>query len=240
MKLHILSDLHNEFSIFPIPKIERDLLILAGDIFAAKSREQIYIKNYMPDNTVYIPGNHEYYGSGIFKTEQYYQELVPNIFTQMQVREIRGMRIAGCTLWTDLNKGDPRTISIASREMNDYWQIAYMEKALSPYHTLTLHRQMVEWLYSLSNIDVVVTHHLPSYKSISKEFLGSPLNGAYASDLEDLIKFLKPKLWVHGHTHSSQDYFIGSTRIVCNPRGYDFDGGKPQNKDFNPELIVEV
>ena len=28
------------------------------------------------------------------------------------------------------------------------------------------------------------------------------------------------KLWTHGHTHEDFDYMIGSTRIVCNPRGY--------------------
>jgi hypothetical protein len=27
-------------------------------------------------------------------------------------------------------------------------------------------------------------------------------------------------LWTHGHTHHVFDYRIGSTRIVCNPRGY--------------------
>jgi hypothetical protein len=29
------------------------------------------------------------------------------------------------------------------------------------------------------------------------------------------------KLWTHGHTHEDFDYMVGSTRIVCNPRGYD-------------------
>ena len=28
------------------------------------------------------------------------------------------------------------------------------------------------------------------------------------------------KLWTHGHTHEDFDYMIGSTRIICNPRGY--------------------
>jgi hypothetical protein len=28
------------------------------------------------------------------------------------------------------------------------------------------------------------------------------------------------KLWTHGHTHEEFDYMIGSTRVVCNPRGY--------------------
>jgi len=28
------------------------------------------------------------------------------------------------------------------------------------------------------------------------------------------------RLWTHGHTHEDFDYMVGSTRIVCNPRGY--------------------
>jgi hypothetical protein len=28
------------------------------------------------------------------------------------------------------------------------------------------------------------------------------------------------KLWTHGHTHEEFDYMVGSTRIICNPRGY--------------------
>jgi hypothetical protein len=46
-------------------------------------------------------------------------------------------------------------------------------------------------------------------------------------------------LWVHGHTHSSFDYKLGKTRIICNPRGYPGTFGDMGN-DFNPNLIVEI
>jgi hypothetical protein len=47
------------------------------------------------------------------------------------------------------------------------------------------------------------------------------MNGGYHSDLSELI-LSNPqiKLWTHGHTHELFDYMIGSTRVVCNPRGY--------------------
>ena len=47
------------------------------------------------------------------------------------------------------------------------------------------------------------------------------MNGAYYSDLSEFI-LDRPciKLWVHGHMHDTFDYMIGSTRVVCNPRGY--------------------
>jgi hypothetical protein len=28
------------------------------------------------------------------------------------------------------------------------------------------------------------------------------------------------RLWLHGHTHHNFNYWIGETRVVCNPRGY--------------------
>jgi hypothetical protein len=48
------------------------------------------------------------------------------------------------------------------------------------------------------------------------------MNGGYHSDLSEFI-LDRPgiKLWTHGHTHELFDYMIGSTRVVCNPRGYD-------------------
>ena len=47
------------------------------------------------------------------------------------------------------------------------------------------------------------------------------MNGAYSSELDEYIMdHPQIKLWTHGHTHEDFDYMIGSTRIVCNPRGY--------------------
>ena len=47
------------------------------------------------------------------------------------------------------------------------------------------------------------------------------MNGAYSSRLDQFIlDNPQIKLWTHGHTHEEFDYMIGSTRIVCNPRGY--------------------
>ena len=69
---------------------------------------------------------------------------------------------------------------------------------------------------------VVCTHHTPSYASIHPRYANSELmNGAYTSDLSEFIlDHPKIKLWTHGHTHEDFDYMIGTTRVVCNPRGY--------------------
>lgn len=69
---------------------------------------------------------------------------------------------------------------------------------------------------------VVVGHHSPSKLSTKPQYEKDVLvNGAYSSDLTEFI-LDRPqiKAWTHGHTHHKFDYMIGSTRIVCNPRGY--------------------
>ena len=69
---------------------------------------------------------------------------------------------------------------------------------------------------------VVVSHHTPSNASCHPAYAhDSLMNGAYHNRLDDFI-LDRPniKLWLHGHTHNSFDYMIGSTRVVCNPRGY--------------------
>jgi len=69
---------------------------------------------------------------------------------------------------------------------------------------------------------VVVGHHAPSKGSEHPKYKHDQLmNGAYNSRLENFI-LARPgiKLWTHGHTHEDFDYMIGSTRVVCNPRGY--------------------
>jgi predicted phosphodiesterase len=69
---------------------------------------------------------------------------------------------------------------------------------------------------------VVVGHHSPSKVSTKPQYENDYLlNGAYSSDLSEFIlDHPQIKLWTHGHTHHEFDYNIGSTRIVCNPRGY--------------------
>jgi Icc-related predicted phosphoesterase len=84
----------------------------------------------------------------------------------------------------------------------------------------------------------VITHHAPSHKSLPqavKSDLGL-LCAAYASSLDELIIKSEPLLWIHGHIHQPQNYKIGNTRIVSNPRGYAFE----ESPSFRREFIVEV
>lgn len=69
---------------------------------------------------------------------------------------------------------------------------------------------------------IVVGHHTPSFQSCHEKYSYDTLmNGAYHNSYEEyIIDHPQIVLWTHGHTHEKFDYMIGSTRVVCNPRGY--------------------
>ena len=60
-----------------------------------------------------------------------------------------------------------------------------------------------------------------------------------ASDAERLVDGSRARLWIHGHTHDSFDYFLNGTRVVCNPRGYAKDT-ENENPLFDANFIVEI
>ena len=72
---------------------------------------------------------------------------------------------------------------------------------------------------------------------MSRSLSGDPITAAYASDLDELIERTQPQLWVHGHIHASSDYFVGRTRVVCNPRGY---YPSQLNAGFDPALAIAL
>lgn len=82
--------------------------------------------------------------------------------------------------------------------------------------------------------------------SVAPEYKGSALNPFFVCDVEHVIRRNRPKLWIHGHTHTSCDYWIDhpvghvgsqTTRVVCNPFGY---ARHEENPKFNPGLFIET
>ena len=99
----------------------------------------------------------------------------------------------------------------------------------TPEDTVQDHKKMLEYIQVTtamlgenSNKYVVVGHHAPSKASTHPRYKNEVMmNGAYSSRLDQFIlDNPQIKLWTHGHTHEEFDYMIGSTRVVCNPRGY--------------------
>lgn len=259
MKIRILSDFHAEFYTENFNKVVKiietkvlpphaadaeTILVLAGDICTAKRKQMlsVLLTHFCGrfKHVVYVCGNHEFYGSEMLETSLEMVDLA-NTFRNLSFgagrHNIDGKAFNFCTLWTDFDKENPVTMYIASRGMNDYRQIRYDDKLLTPELVMAAHAVQKENLFgSMEERDIVVTHHAPSFKSIHPNYIGDDLNGCYASSLEELILAKKPALWFHGHVHHHHDYLIGDTRIVCNPVGYVGEGATGYKND----LVIEI
>lgn len=96
-----------------------------------------------------------------------------------------------------------------------------------PEDTVEEHKKMLDFIRHVTEGEfdkkfIVVGHHTPSTFSCHEMFVHDQImNGAYHSDLiEFIMDRPQIKLWTHGHTHHQFDYMLGTTRVVCNPRGY--------------------
>jgi predicted phosphodiesterase len=249
MKIQILSDLHNEFEVFRQPRIDSDIVVLAGDIDLSVSGFDWARKAWPDKAIIYVPGNHEYYRSDIdYENEQMTKAGEINDIYLLNRGEvvIQGARFLGCPLWTDFalfgETEISKSMSVALNVLSDFIVINYKGRRFSPADSLELHKQDRIWLEGklkepFEGKTVVITHHLPSLLSVAKRYKTDRLSACFASNLDHLFGF--SELWIHGHTHDSFDYMIAGTRVVCNPRGY-CQWGREENLNFNPSFVVDV
>ena len=119
-----------------------------------------------------------------------------------------------------------------TKENGSYIQIGFKIKTepsiFSPKDAYDDHKKTLDYIQTMieGKFDqkfVVVGHHAPSKLSTHPRYKHDTLmNGAYSSSLDEyILAHPQIKLWTHGHTHEDFDYMIGSTRVICNPRGYD-------------------
>lgn len=246
MKIQITSDLHCDAG-GPLLPGSADVIVVAGDIGAGCSAHpQVEAWLAAGSQVVLVLGNNDFEGSSIEETVARWQALAqshPGLhLLDSDDVEIGNVRFLGATLWTDFAYGGnaARAMQVLADAMPEYQTTRFRGFMLRPADTLALHHADRMWLQLMLSMPhegptVVVTHHLPHANSVAPEFSASPLNPAFVSDLSFLIERGQPALWVHGHTHRPVDYRMGSTRIVCNPRGYGSG-----DTGFDPSLVIEL
>jgi predicted phosphodiesterase len=197
-------------------------------------------------HVLYVMGNHEHY-HGDFATSADTLRTALKEFPNIRLMDKESVTIdditfIGGTLWTDMNKEDPHTLYSIKGVMNDFRIIKNSSRKVTfkdevgkfherearfcPEDTVEDHKDMKAFIDEATKDStkkyVVIGHHSPSKLSTHPRYKNEVMmNGAYSSDLSEFIlDHPQIKLWTHGHTHDPYDYMIGSTRIVCNPRGY--------------------
>lgn len=182
-----------------------------------------------------VAGNHEHY-DGVFEdTVPLLRQHLPGVTVlDNEAIEIEGTLFFGTTLWTDLAGRDESATEKIRRGMGEYFFTktrrtgdgengeAVLAK-LRPADTIAAHDRSIAHLRSLAarRPRVIITHHAPSRYGLNPQHKGNGLDGAFASDLDELIAELSVPFWVHGHTHIRKRYQIGDTILLANCRGFD-------------------
>ena len=218
MRVQILSDLHIEFPGNTIPSLAPDaeLIILAGDLAPVHTRrvEDIARRWAGADRVLYVPGNHEFYGSEIdIARHELARQCLKHGVTLLDPGAITvdHVRFIGATLWTDflldgvageawahLEVGSALSDFTGAIRHNGNAEGRFTTKESARRHAE--HREFIETELEKAEASeltpVVITHHAPSPHCIRPWFKGSRLNPGFASDLDSIIARYQPPLWV--------------------------------------------
>lgn len=261
-RIWVLSDLHlrqrdaldlMKPSTFP----EADVCVVAGDVCDRINLSINWIgkvvRPRMP--VVAVLGNHEFYGGCMQTIRKNAAMLARSMDVALlddSAVEIAGIRFVGGSLWTDFrlyeNRGIPRdkAMTAARVSLADYGETTVLDhdryRSLKPEDTAAMHAATRAYLDAFlkegsSLPTVVVTHHAPHPGAVHERYAGHDVTPAFVSDMSEEIARWKPEVWIHGHVHSNFDYFVGGTRIVCNPRGY---RGGLENPEFDFMKVITV
>lgn len=249
MKIAIMSDLHvDHYSGGPSALIDHfckvlpgeygsiDVCVLAGDIADGRFPDQYAclfrgLKRWA-HWIVIVTGNHDYYKTTLAQAHHSIERAIEMLDAEWGGPGHSGVRflnksslylpmhnrtIHGGTMWYRNRKSNKDY----EHWMNDIHYIQDFKKWV--YEENELFEHYVEG--KVAQGDIVVTHHLPSMRSVPPQYKRSETNRFFVCDMEAFIKKREPALWIHGHTHSPADYHIVGdnlkhTRVVCNPRGY--------------------
>lgn len=259
MKILLISDLHDDkYGLLRHPNDvnflfrmgsakhlgHQDVILVAGDVGDGPlmmNKQLKSISSLSKAQVIAVMGNHDYYGSALGMPSID----VANLGLPSRARVVEnetivvdGVRFVCATLWT--SAGDGKFAKYDSR-INDYKAIYKDESRalITAMDTMRVHQGSLAFIENelakpFQGMTVVMTHHAPSFRSISIEFTGSTINAFFATDLEWMINKYQPHLWVHGHLHEKMDYQIGGTRVLCQPRGYP---SEQRQIEYDPFLI---
>jgi len=237
MRIQVMSDLHFEFHrdngesfIKSLDPTGIDVLVLAGDIATRTLASSLISFCEKYSEVVFVCGNHEYYEPNLMnirKEEWPRIKTKPiNIFKQVhdtldKMNQIllnfhwlrndsvtlSGQRFLGTTLWF---KDDPLNVchanSLADFLIPGFEDFVYPENETA----------MKFLLEETQPGDVVVTHHIPTNRSVRDEWKTNVLNRFFVCDIERELFDREPRLVCHGHTHIATKYSAGPT-LVLNP-----------------------
>jgi predicted phosphohydrolase len=252
MRIQFCSDLHLEFpenaaflKANPL-EVLGEVLIIAGDLVPfSQLDEHLTLIELMckPFQQVYwLPGNHEYYYYNIQQRSGTLQEqILPNLtLINNQSVSIKNVELIFSTLWTHIS---PLKAVNIQHKLSDFYVIKNGAALLDVDHYNHLHLQSLQFIKnalenSQEKTQVVISHHCPTFHHYPPQYAGSPINEAFAVELEEMILDYQPKHWIYGHTHINTPSFkLHNTQLYTNQLGY---VRHQQNAYFNRMGIIDL
>jgi len=256
MNIQLLSDLHLETHPHFVPEHapDADALILAGDIGSYQEGSMLVTQGdndfglarfsprtdlaAWPVPVFFVPGNHEYDGMDFEEAHARLQESCARLqitWLHRRVIEMKGVRLIGCTLWSDFEAlvpaQGPLTQQLKAREKAERAADFYLRKTGTtldgpPFLSAAVRAQAQAdqaWLTQalsepFAGPTVVITHFAPSLKSADPRYGLTPGTAGFCNALDHLLP--KANVWMHGHLHCAHDYVHEGCRVVANPLGY--------------------
>jgi len=219
MKIKLVSDLHLEFSDIMIPNdADYDLLILSGDIMVAQDLHD------HQDENVRTAAMLEMLGSRQLKSQRFRDFLKRCSFQFPHVIYVAGNH--------EFYHGKFfASIDHLREECAKYPNVYFLENDVKVINDIVF---MGATLWTDCNKHDPFTLHA----------LADMMNDFRIIRNDDAgYRTLKPADIADRHRKTLQhhpfDYVLGSTRVVCNPRGYESDG-YTEDTGWNPNIVLEV
>ena len=246
MRLWLMSDVHLELTKGwdlppPAQRPDFDVFVMAGDLVPRMERGVRWLAERVDKPVVYVPGNHEFYGTDEARTvEKAMQAAAGTNVHVLQNRSVTledragSVTFAGATTWSDfqLHGDQRRAMVVAADRMNDFRKIRTdgYRRRFRPSDALLRHQQSLAFLEAEMRKPrgegqrlVAVTHHSP-VRAWRRSGEDDSLEPAFRSDLTWLMRpqpaeegkgALRPaELWCFGHTHESYDARVGDTGVA--------------------------
>ncbi len=254
MRIYYFSDLHLDYAfgyfenglkkfitrqLRNIKSEDDSILLIAGDVFEYHRRDDFdWFFRWCEETfskTLIILGNHGYYN--VAEPDKYlnsfeYKKYKNVIFCNNKKYTINDVDIICSNLWSHVR---PNNSLYVSRSLGDYKVIKdYTIEKNNTQHIID--KTFIKDNINKDRTTVVMSHHLPCSRSIEPKFKTSPVTDAFYSDSTEL--FDDVDIWIHGHTHSSCDYELYDTKVLCNPQGY--VSNKIENIFFDANKYIEV
>jgi len=254
MRVQLVSDVHLGYgAAFDVLKPAVDVFVIAGDFAGSPGIAKQYFEKFCEKSeipVVYVLGNHEYYDLRLDTAVDSYKKALqsfPSVHVlEKEVLTLDNVNFLGTTLWSDLS--DPLAAVSVQRGLSDYIFIVneygHYVKAADTHREYKKSRAWLtrELSKRKNEVNVVVTHHAPSWECRDKRWDHQGANSqrithGFCSSLDKLCYENSISHWLYGHTHHSKKLKIGETVVVSNQVGFEHE---KRTSGFNRNQVLEI